>query len=182
MAVVLLPRAIVARPPTSAGVLTQPQGPVPEIAAPHPAPAPAPAAGPVVTSVPVAPSLAPPLAATAATNGNGHGLEHAYGNGNGNGLASRNGHDLAPAPDATLAPPTAAAPLAPRTAEAVSGLRRRVRAEDAAPATGPAEAVHGPAQSADDVRSTWCRTGPGRAAGPAGDHRTTDSAQEGTAP
>jgi hypothetical protein len=80
---------------------------------------------------------------------------------NGNGHANGNGHQ----------------------AEATGSLRRRVRHADDAPAAVGAPVVHGPARSADDVRSRWNRLAAGVQQARAETHPTpTDDAQEGTAP
>ncbi len=152
VAVVLLPRALVALPPSSAGIITAPSGPLPEAAAPAlpPAPAvPAPPAPPLATDLPNPDDLVlppPPVAAVPASvppaPDAANGTAPEYVNGNGNGTAAP---EMAP----PLMAPTAAAD------EPVSGLRRRVRLGDGAPAPTATEVVHGPARSADDVRNSW---------------------------
>jgi hypothetical protein len=150
VAVVLLPRALVALPPSSAGIITAPSGPLPESAAPALPPAPA---APVVPAPPVDAGppnpddlvLPPPPVAAVSASGppppdaaNGTAPVHVNGNG-------------------TATPETAPPVMTPTAAadESVSGLRRRVRLGDGAPAPTATEVVHGPARSADDVRNSW---------------------------
>jgi signal transduction histidine kinase len=164
-AMVLLPRAIVARPPTSAGILTEPAGPLPAAAAPAPAPATPTAAVPV--TVPPSPATID-LAA-----GNGHANGHANGHVNGNGHLTEG-----PSPAAAVA-------TAPRLDLGHPGeLRRRVRQTDDEPTPVAAEVVHGPARSADDVRSTWSRLAQGVQQARTETTRppVTDDAQEGSTP
>ena len=71
------------------------------------------------------------------------------------------------------------------TDTAAPGLRRRVRQEGApAPAPVPAaEVVHGPARSAEDVRSSWSALAQGvQQARTENHHPDPETAQEGTAP
>jgi signal transduction histidine kinase len=153
-AVVLLPRAIVALPPTSAGIITETAGPLPPAAAPAPAPtaevAPAPAAVAVVDAPPTVVVPAVPDPEPVAVNGNGHPAAEINGNGH----------------------------------EPVAGLRRRVRTGDEGAATVSAPVVHGPARSAEDVRSRWNRLAAGvqQARSEAAHPTPTDDAQEGSAP
>jgi len=158
-AVVLLPRAIVALPPTSAGIITETAGPRPEAASPA-APVPAPAAA---GAEPQAVTLAP--APVAAVNDEGH--------------AEANGHDLGP--DAA---PEPAGPRLDLTDTVAPGLRRRVRNEAPGAVPQPATGVvHGPARSADDVRSTWSALAQGvRQARTESHPDHPETAQEGTAP
>jgi signal transduction histidine kinase len=161
-AVVLLPRAVVAMPPTSAGIITEPAGPLPATAAPAPASVPAPALAPRPSTVTVPAAVpAPPTLVN--------------GNGNGNGHAA----PVAPAVVARLEPDEAGAP----------GLRRRVRHEADRTATAAPEVVHGPARTADEVRSSWAALAQGVEQARTENHHdpdttepATDTAQEGFAP
>jgi signal transduction histidine kinase len=188
-AVVLLPRAIVARPPTSAGVITETAGPVPEAAAPRPAPVAAPAPDPAAAVAPMAtatpgevPAAPAPVVTVPATPAVAVGDSPFNGNGNGVG----HGHVGDPEPSAPVAdlPPPTATVTAPPPGNGVPELRRRVRTVDEQPAPAAAEVTHGPARSADDVRSTWSRLAAGvqQARGEATTQTPTDDAQEGTAP
>ncbi|MET0664396.1 MAG: ATP-binding protein [Acidimicrobiales bacterium] len=146
IALVTLPRAIVALAPSSAGLIPQTGGPLPAAAAPQAAIAtplaiaapPAVAAPPTNAAPPPPVSAVPPPAPYPAP------------------VTQPVAGPLAPVGSSGTGAPSPA-PTVAAAAGPVPSLRRRVRSAEEGGPTEAAEVVHGPTRTPADVRNNWSR-------------------------